>query len=106
MIYNLILDVINFCINSHRLCHKAGSNSDVIHITVHQQEEHDIPDTVFPSVTQEINTDDDWDILADQVECVTSINLHDLCRMSSCLNLVMVLLENNTLEIALVCQPM
>ena len=39
---------------------------------------------------------------ADQVNCVTYINLKDLCCMSSCLNLVMVLLENNTLESALV----
>ena len=61
-----------------------------------------MPETVSPSVSQESNTDDVWDTLADQVEGVTSINLQDLCCMSSCLNLVMVLLENNTLESALV----
>ena len=68
----------------------------------YQQEDDDMPETVSPSISQESNTDDVLDTLSDQVECVTSINLQDLCCMSSCLNLVMDLLENNTLESALV----
>ena len=61
-----------------------------------------ISETVPPSFTQDINIDDVWDTLVDHIKGITSIPLQDLCSMSSCLKLVMVLLENNTIESALV----
>ena len=106
--YILVLAVVNFsifpatvfAINFNLHLKHFVSQLTRYHLQWSQQEEPDLPETLYPSVSQESNTDDVWDTLAvDQVEAVTSINLHDLCHgMSSYLSLVMILLENNTLE--------
>ena len=54
-----------------------------------------------PAVIKDNNPESAWSTLANMVEGVTASNLQDLCRMSSCLNLTTVLMENNTLQSAL-----